>query len=586
MTITATALFPPLPATLRAHAAQLAFDTRTGRVAYPSGKTVVVRPLGAADATSTIQFTGHNSTTTAVSFAPSGNYVASGDANGNVKIWSAEKLSDSFEQPPVKSEFQVLLGPVRSISWDADGTRIIAVGEGKEKFGHCFSWDSGNSIGDIQGHAATVNAVDIRKQRPYRAATVSDDKAMVFFTGPPFKFDKSVRGHHTNSIQGVKFSPDGAHLVSVGSDRQIVLYDGKTGEYVKAVSAHNGGIYGVAWKSDTQFVTASADNTIKTWDTSLQNLHTIEMPATKPVSQQLAVCASDNLVVTVLANGSINLLDGDAVSTIFGHQGQITALATGAAEDSGLLSAASDGSIVRWEGSKAVPAGSHSGYVCLVVLDSGHYYTAGWDDTVRKWKQGELVAEAKLEGQPKQLLLAEKLTVVFESKVETYGLDLQLEGTKTLDFATNGGDLLPQGLILTTPNAVQNIDTGKELQSLRAAPTLVKVSPNGEYIAVADSTGKFTLYDQEFAVVTTRWAFHSSRVLGALWSPDSKYLASGGLDSSIFVYSVDKPSKVQKCPLAHQNGVTAVQWTEFGSENATLVSGGADGAVKTWRVEW
>ena len=29
---------------------------------------------------------------------------------------------------------------------------------------------------------------------------------------------------------GVAFSPDGSHLVSVGADKRIQLYDGKTGE--------------------------------------------------------------------------------------------------------------------------------------------------------------------------------------------------------------------------------------------------------------------------------------------------------------------------------------------------------------------
>ena len=78
------------------------------------------------------------------------------------------------------SEFQVMSGPIRSIAWDADNSRIIAVGQGKEKFGHAFSWDSGNSVGDIQGHSSPINAVDIKPQRPYRAATVGDDHALVF----------------------------------------------------------------------------------------------------------------------------------------------------------------------------------------------------------------------------------------------------------------------------------------------------------------------------------------------------------------------------------------------------------------------
>lgn len=579
MTITPKSLFPPLPATARAQAAQLAYDVKNNRVAYPNGKSIVVRPLASSDPTDTIQFTGHIYNTTAAAFSPSGNYIASGDANGNLKIWSAEKLSQTFERPPIKSEFQVLLGPVRAITWDADGTRIIAVGEGKEKFGHCFSWDSGNSIGDIQGHAATVTGVDIRQQRPYRAATVSEDKAMVFFNGPPFKFDKSVRGHHTNSIQAVKFLPDGTHLVSVGSDRQIVLYDGKTGEYLKATPAHQGGIYGVSWRDSNTFVTASADNTVKVWNSQLECLKTIDMPLSGSVAQQVAIVASEDQIITFSVDGTINVVKEDGISTIYGHQGQITSVTEN-------ISASSDGSIIKWNGPEAVVAGSHSGYVCLIVLDSANYYSAGWDDKVKKWQDGKLVGEVQLDSQPKQLILRNKLTVVFESKVEIYDLDLKKEHSNDLGFSTNGGDISENGLILTTSNTVKNIETGKELAPLRAAPTLIRVSPNGEHIAVADSAGKYTLYDSNFNVVTTRWAYHSSRVLDAQWTSDSKYLASGGLDSGIFIYSVDRPSKVLKFPLAHQNGVTAIGWANYGDSDSTLVSGGADGAIKRWSVSF
>lgn len=41
-------------------------------------------------------------------------------------------------------------------------------------------------IADIQ----VINAVSIRHQRPFRAVTASDDGAIVFFNGVPFKHDK------------------------------------------------------------------------------------------------------------------------------------------------------------------------------------------------------------------------------------------------------------------------------------------------------------------------------------------------------------------------------------------------------------
>ena len=97
--------------------------------------------------------------------------------------------------------------------------------------------DSGNTVGEISGHSAQVNAVSIRQQRPIRAATAGDDKNLVFYHGAPFKFnDIPGRGKHGNFVYGVAFSPDGNHLVSVGGDKKIFMYDGKTGEVKNEIS--------------------------------------------------------------------------------------------------------------------------------------------------------------------------------------------------------------------------------------------------------------------------------------------------------------------------------------------------------------
>jgi hypothetical protein len=45
------------------------------------------------------------------------------------------------------------------------------------RFGRAFMFDSGSSVGEIGGHSKTVNSVDIKPSRPFRAITVSDDLA-------------------------------------------------------------------------------------------------------------------------------------------------------------------------------------------------------------------------------------------------------------------------------------------------------------------------------------------------------------------------------------------------------------------------
>lgn len=82
-------------------------------------------------------------------------------------------------------------------------------------------------------------------------------------------------------MQDVRFSHSGDHFASVGSDRKLFFYDGKTGETVGEVDAHNGSIVSefafsssrfvidpkqmaCSWSPDSKYLsTASADGTVK-----------------------------------------------------------------------------------------------------------------------------------------------------------------------------------------------------------------------------------------------------------------------------------------------------------------------------------
>lgn len=606
--ISQTELYPPNPSTTRANSTFLSYDAVNDRIAYASGKSIIILPLD--EKSKPVQFTKHTFPTTVATFSPSGNYIASGDESGQVKIWDSSVFGkDGFDQPTVKSEFQILSGPIKSIAWDADNSRVIAVGQGKDKFGHCFTWDSGNTIGEIQGHAEAINAVDIKPQRPYRAATAGNDKALVFFTGPPFKFDKSVRGNHTNTVRAVKFSPDGKWLVSAGSDRTAVVYDGKTGDLVKKIeNAHSGGIFGVSWTADsTGFVTCSADNTCKLWDAeSFAEKHTYTVSSAVSVDhQQVGVTVTKDYVISLSLNGNLNFFapDGSSpVKVIYGHQRALTAASV---SENVLVTGGSDGSLQEWSvadtklESLSRPFGDgtgHSNYVSSISQGQNGLFTAGWDDKLKIWKDGS-AETIDLEGQPKQIVsVPQGVAVLFENKIQLYDASLSLLASTDLNFVSSSISVIPNtSKILInneTAKRVEEYSIGLKIEyvasyaALRAPPSLIKVSPDGKYAAVAENTGKYTLYNTEDrSTVTTRWAFHSSKVNDSQWTPDSKFLVSGGLDCGLFVYSVDRPSKVVKYPLAHQTGVSGLQWLKYGNNSGAFISTGLDGCVKAWSVD-
>lgn len=434
--ITPISLYPPQPNTTRAASTFISYDFNNDRIAYASGRSIIVRSL--SEEIAPIQFTKHTYPTTVATFSPSGNYIASGDESGNVKIWDSSvfgKEGGLFEQPVVKAEYQILSGPIKSIAWDGDNQRVIAVGQGKDQFGHCFTWDSGNSVGEIQGHAETINAVDIKKQRPYRAATVSDDKALVFFNGPPFKFDKSCRCNHSNTIRDVKFSPDGQWLVSVGSDRTIVLYDGKTGEVKKTLpQAHEGGIFGISWFANSSgFVTASADNTLKCWSPELEhkNTYTIESPSTVS-NQQVGVVVTKDYVVSLSLNGNLNFFahtGGSPQKVWYGHQKLLSAVS---ADGKFVYTGDADGLLVKWEidGAKLeiVPellgsrADQHTNFIATITKSNSDIVSAGWDDKLKLWKSdGTVIQAAQIDSQPRQVAsYGDRLFVIQEGQLLVY----------------------------------------------------------------------------------------------------------------------------------------------------------------------
>ena len=69
----------------------------------------------------------------------------------------------------LKSETKVISGRIHDIAWDGESQRVIAVGDGKERVGHAFTYDSGNTVGEVLRPASICwdrvdsRSVDIRQ---------------------------------------------------------------------------------------------------------------------------------------------------------------------------------------------------------------------------------------------------------------------------------------------------------------------------------------------------------------------------------------------------------------------------------------
>lgn len=516
---------------------------------------------------------------------------------------------DSAGEGFTKGEYHIIGGRINDLAWDGDSARIIAVGNGKEKFGHCITADSGNSVGEISGHSSQINCVSIRQQRPLRAATGSDDTSLVFYHGAPFKFNSKL-GKHNRFVYGVAFSPDGTSLVSVGADKKIWLYDGKTGEAKGQIgeNEHQGSIFSVSWATDSKrFVTSSADQTVKIWDVEAgKAVQSWRMGAEGSVSipdHQVGVVwpagRSDGLVLSVNLAGDLNYLhEGTSKpqKVVQGHQKNITAVAIDrdSSSDFTFFTGSSDGRVCSWSPptgvGEMIEGSAHTNYVSGISSSRGRVFSVGWDDTLRSIDISSRTFTgtfSKTDGQPKGVAISNNSAVIATHRSIALSTDGQTHKSLPTKFApmtvaANDTLIAVGGDDYTLHIYSASLGPEKEIKDSSSLITALSFSPSGALLAVGFSSGKITVFDaQSWETSITRWSSHTGRVTCIAWNAAGSHAVSGALDTNIFVWSVAKPGRRVKVPNAHKDGVNGVAWIGDG----TVVSVGGDAAVKTWAVE-
>ncbi|KAF8893170.1 WD40-repeat-containing domain protein [Gymnopilus junonius] len=594
-----TGLYPPNPITTRGVSTKL--SSSKDKVVYTSGRTVLIRDL--KNPALTTAYSGHIQNATVARISPSGYYCASADITGKVNVWDVVG-----EDQVLKGEYRVISGRVNDLAWDGESKRIIAVGDGKEKFGAAFMMDTGSSTGEIIGHSKVVNAVSIRHQRPFRAATAGDDNQIVFHSGAPYKYEKTIKTH-TKFIQDVQYAPSGDNFASVGSDAKVFIYDGKTGDTVAEFtdSPHKGTIFACSWSPDSKsFFTSSADCTVKLWDAQTQKAVTTWTVGSGVNYQQVGnTWSGQSDLVSLSISGDLNVFDprtaDKPVRVLSAPQRSVTAIAP--TSSGTFLTGTADGRVYAYypstQESKVLEGEGHSNNVSGLAASSkdGTVYSAGYDDRVREISPDGtsfLPASVSTSTQPKSIAVADDSTVfvaeigvveAFRSNQKVFEQKPSYQPSAVAASAAS----LPSEERHDRKVRLSEWD-GKALKEVavlegnQGVVSALAFSPDGKYLASGDSSGKLILFDpKERKLVTTRWAHHTARINSLSWTADSAHCASGSLDTHVYIWSVSKLMKNIPIKNAGPGGVNGVLWLD-GGKGGKLVSSGFDGVVRAWEV--
>lgn len=583
-------------------------DPKGKNFLYPNGNSIIIRDIENPNICDI--YTEHATLTTVAKYSPSGFYIASADQHGKVRIWDTTQ-----KEHLLKNEFQPFAGVVKDLAWSADSQRIVAVGEGREKFAHVFAMETGTSIGEMGGHSKIINSCDFKPSRPFKIVTGSEDTFVGIYEGPPFKF-KSQLQDHNRFVQAIRFSPNGEQFASAGFDGKLFLY--KATDYSKIIEfgspAHKGGIYAISWSPDgKQLLSASGDKTCKIWDVASGSCVTEFTLGNDVLDQQVSCLWQEPYLLSVSLSGFINYLDRSNPSKplriIKGHNKSITSMTVskevGSDGSRTIYTGSHDGYVTRWSSKTGdhdrISGEQHTNQVQDMSSANDLILTCGLDDTIRaidpKTNQySTSFTPIKLSVQPKGIASVHGSNQIVVAGVnELLVLDgQQQKSSLKIKFEASSVDVHPSlreaaigGQSDNKVHIFKIEDNGQltEVKILdhRGGVTSVKYSPDGTYLAAADSNRKIVLYKSDGYALAhdNEWGFHTARVNCLAWSPDSKILVSGGLDTNLIAWYTEQPSKHFIIKHAHpQSQITRVAFVD----NNLVASTGQDATVRIWSL--
>jgi WD40 repeat protein len=494
----------------------------------------------------------------ALAFSPDGQWLATGEPNGDVRLWNLVTAHQS-------AAWRGHANWVGCVAFSPDSKTLASSG-----FDQALRLWTVPQVANGQAPSRRQTLVGhqdwIRKMvfAPDGQTIVSssDDKTIRVWDVNTAACWQTLSGH-TGLIWSIALSPDGRQLASSSFDGTVRLWDLTSGTCRHVLTEHTQVVAAVAFSLDGQTViSGSRDQTLKVWDVqSGRCLQTL--PAAFGNIQALAFNPQRTIAVTGGIDRCLRVWDvatGTCLKTLPGHSGEIWSLAF---EPSGKMfaSGSDDQSIRLWDISSGrnvrTLQGFKDGVHTLTAVPhqpqivSGHY-----DWMIRLWD----VATGKC------------LRTLCGHKGRIWNV-----------VCDRTGNLIASA---SSDHTVRlwHLHTGACLHILHDHDNWVwsvAFSPDGKLLASGDENHLIRLWDVATGELLNTIAGHRGRVWTLSFSPDGKLLAAGSHDQTVKLWDVER----RTCMATFPTNETQKIWSaRFSPDGRTIVCSSSDHTLSLWDV--